>query len=194
MIRTRVRCTGAGVVVAVAVFAVQAVAAGGQTAGAAHPAARKAVPGRCQANALGTSLTFVGAYSLRAGLAIEFKNRGRACTITGYPGVDALSATGRRILSAKRTKAGYIGGVFSGPIPTVHLATGDTASALVEWVNSGPLGLRLGLRCRHVDSLRITPPGAVTPVVVSLPKSLKTLTLCGVTVHPVVPGRSGRKT
>jgi hypothetical protein len=60
----------------------------------------------CQANALGVSLTDQGAYSFHTALAIEFKNRGSACTITGYPGVDALSATGRRILSPERTKSG----------------------------------------------------------------------------------------
>jgi len=147
------------------------------------------VAARCQANALGISLTDVGAYSFHTGLAIEFMNRGSACTITGYPGVDAVSATGRRILSAKRTKSGYIGGVLSGPIPKVHLAKGETASALVEWVDGGPLGVP----CPHVHSLRITPPGAVSSVILS-PKSLTTETLCGVQVHPVVPGRSGRKT
>jgi hypothetical protein len=189
MIRTRVLFTGAGVVAAVAIFASQVVAAGGQTAGAVHPAAKKSGAGRCQANALGISLTDLGAYSFHTGLAIEFKNRGSACTMTGYPGVDAVSATGRRILSAKRTKSGYIGGVFSGPIPKVHLAKGKTASALVEWVDGGPLGVP----CPHAHSLRITPPGAVSSVILS-PKSLQTETLCGVQVHPVVPGRSGRKT
>lgn len=188
MIRTRVLFTGAGVVAVVAVFAGEVVAAGGQTAEAVHPAAKKSVAGRCQANALGISLKDVGAYSFRTGLAIEFKNRGSACTITGYPGVDALSATGRRILSAKRTKSGYIGGVFSGPIPKVHLAEGKTASALVEWVDGGPLGMP----CPHVHSLRISPPGAVSSVILS-PKSLKIQTFCRVQVHPVVPGRSGRK-
>jgi hypothetical protein len=189
MIRTRVVFTGAGVVASVAVFAGQVVAAGGQTAGAVHPAAKKSVAGHCQPNALGISLTDTGAYSFHTGFAIEFKNRGSACTITGYPGVDALSATGQRILSAKRTKSGYIGGVFSGPIPTVHLAKGTTASALVEWGDGAPLGVP----CPHAHSLRITPPGAVSSVIVS-PESLKTETLCFLQVHPVVPGRSGRKT
>lgn len=189
MIRTRVMFTGAGVVAAIAVFAGQVVAAGGQTAGAVHPAAKKSVAGRCQANALGISLTYVGAYSFRTGFAIEFRNRENACIVTGYPGVDALSATGRRILSAKRTKSGDLGGVFSGPIPKVHLAKGETASALVEWVDGGPLGMP----CPHVHSLRITPPGAVSSVILS-PKPLQILTLCRVQVHPVVPGRSGRKT
>jgi hypothetical protein len=189
MIRTRVVFTGAGVVAAVAVFAGQVVAAGGQTAGAVHPAAKESVAGRCQANALGISLTDVGAYSFHTGFAIEFKNRGSACTITGYPGADALSATGRRILSAKRTKSGYIGGVFSGPIPMVHLATGETASAMVEWADGAPVGVP----CPPVHSLRITPPGAVSSVILS-PKSLQTETLCLFQVHPVVPGRSGRKT
>ena len=189
MSRTRVVSTGAGVVAAVAVFAGQVVAAGGQTAGAVHPDAKESVAGRCQANALGISLTFEGAYSFHTGLAIEFKNLGSACTITGYPGVDALSARGRRILSAKRTKSGYIGGVFSGPIPKVQLAKGKTASALLEWVNGGPLGMP----CPHVHSLRITPPGGVSSVTLSS-KSLKIETFCGVQIHPVVPGRNGRKT
>jgi hypothetical protein len=188
MIRTRVWFAGVGVVAAVAVFAGQVVAAGGQTAGAVHPAAKQSVAGRCQANALGISLVYVGAASFHTGFAIEFKNRGSACTITGYPGVDALSATGRRILSAKRTKSGYLGGVFSGPIPKVHLANGQTASALVEWSDGAPFGLP----CPHVRSLRITPPGAASSVILS-PTLLKTETLCGAQVHPVVPGRSGRK-
>ena len=189
MIRTRVVFTGAGVVAAVAVFAGQVVAAGGQTAGTVHPAAKESAAGRCQANALGISLTDLGAASFRSALAIEFKNRGSACTLTGYPGVDALSATGQRIISAKRTKSGYLGGVFSGPIPTVRLAKGTTASAMVEWVDGGPLGMP----CPRVHSLRITPPGAVSSVVLS-PTFLKIQTFCGVQVHPVVPGRTGRKT
>jgi hypothetical protein len=189
MIRTRVVFTGAGVVAAVAVFAGQVVAAGGETAGAVHPAAKKSGAGGCQSNALGISLTYVGAYSFHTGSAIEFKNRGSACTLAGYPGVEALSATGQPILTAKRTKSGYVGGVFSGPIPTVHLAKGTTASALVEWVDGGPLGMP----CPRVHSLRITAPGAVSSVTLS-PKSLQIQTFCGLQVHPVVPGRTGRKT
>lgn len=64
-----------------------------------------------------------------------------------------------------------------------------TVSALVAWGDGAPLGVQ----CPYVHSLRIAPPGAVSSVIVS-PESLKTETLCFVQVHPVVPGRSGRKT
>ena len=50
----------------------------------------------------------------------------------------ALNAKGHHVLSAKRTKSGYLGGVASGPIPKVHLAKGRAASAIVEWIDLGP--------------------------------------------------------
>jgi hypothetical protein len=184
MTRTRVLLGGAGLLVAVAVAA-QAGIAGGQTARAVQPAANKAAPARCQGQVLGIRLTQASPGLTHHGYVIEFKNRGGACTITGYPGVDALAANGHRILSAKRTKSGYLGGVASGPIPKVHLAKGKIASAMVEWSD-------LGSPCPRAHSLRITPPSAVNSVVLS-PKSLKSETLCHVEVHPVVPGTTGQK-
>lgn len=185
IIGTRVLFGGSAVVAAVAVALGQAGVAGGHTPRAMHPVAKKAAAARCRGNALGISLTQASPGLTHHGYVIEFKNRGSACSITGYPAVDALNAKGHRILSAKRTKSGYLGGVFSGPIPRVHLAKGKTASAMVEWSD-------LGSPCPRAHSLRVTSPNAVNSVVFS-PNSLKSETLCHVQVHPVVPGTTGRK-
>ena len=185
MITTRVVRGGAGIAVAIALAGVQAGAAGGQTGIAAGTPAKNAAPGKCQGKELGITLTQASPGVTHHGYVIEFKNRGGACTIRGYPGVDALNATGHRVLSAKRTSSGYLGGVASGPIPTVHLAKGKSASAIVEWID-------LGSPCPRAQSLRITPPNAVKSVVLS-PNSLKSETLCRVEVHPVVPGTTGQK-
>lgn len=185
MIRTRVPFGVAAVVAAVAIVAGHAATAGGHTPRAEHPAATKSSAARCQGNALGISLRPASPALPHHGYVIEFKNRGSACTITGYPGVDGLNAKGHRILSAERTKSGFLGGVASGPIPKVHLLQGKAASAIVEWTD-------LGSPCPRVHSLMITPPNAVNSVVLS-PKSLKPQTLCRVQVHPVVPGTTGQK-
>ena len=185
MITTRMVRGGAGIVVATALAAIQAGAAGGQTGRVVGPTGKIAAPARCQRKALGITLTAASGGLTHQGSVIEFRNRGGACTIMGYPGVDALNAAGQRVLSAKRVKSGYLGGVESGPIPKVHLAKGQAASALLEWID-------LGSPCPRAQSFRITPPNAVRSVVLS-PKSLKSQTLCRVEVHPVVPGTSWQK-
>jgi hypothetical protein len=185
MIRTRVLFGTSVMVGAVAIAAGQAGTAGGHVTRGVHTAATKSAAARCQGKALGISLRQASPALPHHGYVIEFKNRGGACTITGYPGVDGLNAKGHRILSAKRTKSGFLGGVASGPIPKVHLAKGKTASAIVEWTD-------LGSPCPRVHSLKITPPNASNSVILS-PKSLKPQTLCRVEVHPVVPGTTGQK-
>jgi hypothetical protein len=185
MITTRVVRGSTGIFVAMALAAIQAGAAGGQTGRVVGSTAKNAAPATCQGKELGITLTQASPGLTHHGYVIEFKNRGGACTISGYPGVDALNAKGHRVLSAKRTKSGYLGGVASGPFPKVHLAKGKTASAMMEWID-------LGSPCPQAQSLRITPPNAVKSVVLS-PKSLKSETLCRVEVHPVVPGTTGQK-
>lgn len=147
MITTRMVRGGAGIVVATALAAIQAGAAGGQTGRVVGPTRKTAAPARCQRKALDITLTAASGGLTHQGSVIEFRNRGGACTIMGYPGVDALNAAGQRVLSAKRVKSGYLGGVESGPIPKVHLAKGQTASALLEWID---LGITV-------------PPGAILP-------------------------------
>jgi hypothetical protein len=175
---------GGGIVVAMALAAIEVSAAGGETSHLAGPAAKNAAA-TCQAKQLGVTLTQASPGLTHHGYVIEFKNHGGACAIAGYPGVDALNAAGHRVLSAKRTKSGYLGGVASGPIPNVHLAKGKTASAIVEWID-------LGSPCPQAKSLRITPPNTSKSVVLS-PRSLESETLCRVEVHPVVPGTTGQR-
>ena len=60
---------------------------------------------------------------------------GRTLVVLGGAGFVVVMVIGARLVSARRTKSGYLGGVQPGhPIPKVHLATGKTASAMVEWV------------------------------------------------------------
>lgn len=184
MMRTRV-VLGAAAVTVLATVAGQVGDAGGRSPTAVHPAASTSPAGRCQGRALGISLRQASPGVSHHGYVIEFRNRGGTCTITGYPGVDALNAQGRRILGAKRTKAGFLGGLGSGPIPNVHLAKGKVASAMVEWID-------LGSPCPTARSLKITPPNTFRSVVLS-PRSLKSETLCHVEIHPVLPGTTGQK-
>jgi Protein of unknown function (DUF4232) len=109
--------------------------------------------------------------------------------LTGYPGVDALSAQGHRIVSAQRTKSGYLGGVGPGhSIPLVHLAHKKSASAVLEWVD-GPVP---GLVCPRAHSLKVTPPNAFNSVVLT-PSSLGSERLCDLQIHPVVAGLTGQE-
>jgi Protein of unknown function (DUF4232) len=122
------------------------------------------------------------------GYVLRFQNQGGACTLTGYPGVDALSAQGHRLVSAQRTMNGYLGGVPpGGPIPLVYLAHEKSASAVLEWVD-GPVP---GLTCPQAQSLKITPPNAFHSVLRS-PSSLGSERLCDLEIHPVVAGLWGQ--
>jgi hypothetical protein len=184
MIRTRVAVQGAAMFTAVALSAWQSGMAAGRTTGPAQHTVLLPAATTCKAKQLRTTLSQASPGATHHGYVIHFKNRGRICTITGYPGVDALNTRGHRILSAKRTSTGYLGGVASGGLPKIHLAKGKTASAIVEWID-------LGSPCPRARSLRITAPDAVTSVVFS-PKSLRSETLCHLEVHPVVAGITGQ--
>jgi Protein of unknown function (DUF4232) len=137
----------------------------------------------CSAAQIGVTLGAVSGGLGHEGLAVRFTNRGTPCLISGYPGADGLSATGRRVLSAARTPTGYLGGVRSKAIPTVSLGTGQTASALLEWI-SGPV---TGLSCSMVRYFEITPPGAYRSV--RLAVASRSFSICKAEIHPVVPGQ-----
>lgn len=117
MFTARVVGGGAGIAVAMALAAIPAGAAGGQTGRGVGATAGKAASANCQGKELGVTLTEASPGVTHHGYVIEFKNRGAACTLAGYPRVDALNAAGHRVLSAKRTKSGYlgVGGVRADP-------------------------------------------------------------------------------
>src|SRR5579863_771555 len=78
------------------------------------------------------------------------------CTLTGYPGVDELNASGQQAVHAIRTLSGYMGGLWPGATtpPRVSLSPGQTASAIVEGSNF-PIGTATS--CPYYDLL-VTPP------------------------------------
>lgn len=116
-----------------------------------------------------------------AGSAIVFKNNGRPCVVSAYPGVDGLGPKGEVVVSARRTPGGYVGGVGSGGSrPTVELATGSSASALLEGIIAPVDGAP---PCPVATSLLITPPNETHSVRLAV-----RFELCGLEIHPVVPG------
>ena len=186
MARIRVAFGGAGVIIAMAGGAGQAATAGGRLANADRPAARAAsAAARCQGRQLRMTVAELSRRLTHRGYVLRFQNRGGACTVRGYPGVDGLSAQGHRLVSARRIKTGYLGGLKPGhPIPQVHLAGGQTASAIVEWFVGIP-------SCLPVRSLKVTAPDTLSAVTFS-PKSLGSERMCDLQVHPVVFGVTGR--
>jgi len=101
---------------------------------------------------------------------------GEACTLTGYPGVDA--GTGGPPIHAETTPRGYMGGLpadVDAP-PTVVLSLSTQAQAIVEGVaiDGG------GNQCPTYTDLAVSPPDIVQ--VVTVPASIDA---CVLQVHPV---------
>ena len=105
-----------------------------------------------------------------------------ACTIRGYPGLDALSSSGGVLAHATRTMSGFAGGAHA--IDSLTVAPGQTVSALAEWLNFNPA---TSGPCTTSASVAVTP--ANTADTVPLPLHV---TVCGLQIHPTVAGSSGR--
>ena len=144
-------------------------------------------PPRCTFAHLAISVGQVGAGLGHEGAAILFKNTGTSkCSMSGYPGVGALNATGRQVAQAQRTPSGYLGGMRTGSTtpPVVLLGPGSVASALVEGTDV-PEGVASS--CPTYPALLVTPPTSTqsTRLAVSLPGC------SALEVHPVVSGTTG---
>jgi hypothetical protein len=112
-----------------------------------------------------------------------FRNKTlHSCTLYGYPGLDALNASGAVIGHAKRTLTGFTGGSTQG-LQTILVRPGRYASADVEWMNFNPT---TGGTCRFSHSVAATP--ANTSHTVHLARSVS---LCRLQVHPTVAGKTG---
>jgi hypothetical protein len=123
---------------------------------------------------------------------LVFTNAGpTVCTLTGYPGVAGASASGSQIVQARRTLNGYLGGVDLNitTLPVVSLASGQTASAVVEGTDN-PLGPQ---PCPRYPVLLVTPPNLTEQfqIQVTALGSQGFPDCSGMEVHPVVPGSSG---
>ncbi|MEV0064575.1 DUF4232 domain-containing protein [Nocardia sp. NPDC050718] len=99
------------------------------------------------------------------------------CSLTGYPGVDAIGDT---TANATRTLRGYLGGLppdRSEPA-TVVLTQDHGAQAVVEGTTTDASGNA----CPAYTGLRVTPPDTTDTVPVS-----EALSVCDLAVHPVMP-------
>ena len=112
-----------------------------------------------------------------------FRNTTTAsCSIYGYPGLDALTATGHVLAHATRTRYGFAGGSRHG-IQNVTVTAGHYASATVEWMNFNPV---TSGACTYSDKIEVTP--ANTHTAAELPVKVS---VCALQVHPTVAGTTG---
>ncbi len=121
------------------------------------------------------------------GFTLLFRNdSAAACTLTGYPGVAALTAAGAQAAQAARTLRGYQqGGLPPGVTvpPTITLAPGQTAAAGLEWIeNAGPGQAT----CPAYPAILVTPPDTTASTRIRADH----LYLCrDLQVHPVTAGK-----
>jgi Protein of unknown function (DUF4232) len=118
---------------------------------------------------------------------LVFTNHGSAtCRLYGYPGVAALDSHDTQIAQATRTTSGYLGGLGSGrTAPNVDLATGQSASAMVEAL---AFNANDGSACTAYAGLLVTPPNETRSTKLGWPSD----GCSDLQIHPVVPGITGR--
>lgn len=159
-------------------------AAGVTTTTAAATATTAAGGHGCGFSQLAVSSSSQGAAG-HIGVVLVFKNTSTAtCTLVGYPGVAGLDSAGQQVVQATRTPSGFMGGISGSTPPTVTLAPGASASALIESTDV-PTGNETS--CPTYASLLVTPPNTTQSVTIA-----QSLPGCsGLQVHPVVAGTSG---
>ena len=113
---------------------------------------------------------------------VLFKNTSAStCTLDGYPGLDALNASGHVLAHATRTLHGYLGGAHA--VRTITVRPGHYASATSEWLSFNPVN---GGACTFSATVATTP--ANTTRTVRLAASVSS---CRLQIHPTVAGTSG---
>ena len=119
------------------------------------------------------------------GQVILFENSGTTtCLLHGFPGVAGLDNAGNQIVQASRelNNAPFTGSESS--LPTVQLAPGDTASALVL---SSDVPIGSATSCVTYAALLVTPPNATQ----SVHLSVQMPGCAGLRVGPVSTGTTG---
>lgn len=148
----------------------------------AFPAAASTTPA-CGNSSLAVTATAEQGATGHGNFVLLFRNKTQhACTLYGYPGLDALNKSGAVIKHAKRTLTGFTGGSTKG-LQTILVKPGKYASADVEWLNFQP---KTGKSCKFSHSVAATP--ANTSHTVHLKRSVS---VCQLQVHPTVAGKSG---
>lgn len=158
-----------------------ALAALGSIGATARPAVATPVSA-CGNSSLKVSHTPARAATGHGSFVLLFRNTSnRTCTIRGYPGLDALNASGHPLARARRTLRGFAGGAHVER--TVTLRPNQYGSATVEWLNFNPV---TSGTCTFSKSVATT--AANTTHAVRLAVSVS---LCRLQVHPTVAGTSG---
>ncbi|MGA2529445.1 MAG: DUF4232 domain-containing protein [Acidimicrobiales bacterium] len=120
------------------------------------------------------------------GLPILFRNMTPIpCGMSSYASVGLLDKSGRRVATAKDTLSGYLGGLSEGTVnpPRVNLLPGQTASALVEGLNS----MGNGAPCPTYPTVLVSLPGLAQAVHIE-----HAFNACSdLEVHPFVRGTTG---
>jgi hypothetical protein len=115
-------------------------------------------------------------------IVLRFRNQlPQPCTVRGYPGLDAVSASGTVLAHATRTLSGFAGGAHS--VSTLTVGAGQTVSALAEWMNFNP---STSGACPTSTWIVVTP--ANTTYSHYLPVHV---TACRLQIHPTVSGTTG---
>lgn len=149
----------------------------------AFPTVAQATPPACGNASLAVSATAEQGATGHANFVLLFRNKTlHACTLYGYPGLDALNASGDVMAHARRTLTGFTGGSTQG-LQTITVRPDHYASADVEWHT---FNFTTGGSCRFSHSVAATP--ANTSHTVHLARSVS---VCGLQVHPTVAGKSG---
>lgn len=145
----------------------------------------------CASSAITVSEGHYGVAGGNVGQVILFKNTSTdTCALQGYPSVGFPIYNGGQIVPAS-TLSGFIGGDTAGTTPPlVSIAPGQSASALVEWVDSPvadqpvfapDLGIQVGI-----------PGGTATATLAADGNGTTTAQIDGyLQVHPIVPGTDG---
>jgi hypothetical protein len=157
-------------------------AAGALTAAGVSVAGPASATAACGNSSFTITATATDGATGHATFVLEYYNKtATACTIYGYPGLDALNSSGHVLAHATRTLSGFTGGAHHEV--TVLVAAHGRASARVEWMNFNPT---TGGSCAFSTSIATTP--ANTSDTVHLAKSVS---VCDLQVHPTVAGTTG---
>ena len=150
--------------------------------GASAPANTAAAVKACGNSSLAVSHTTAHAATGHGSFVLLFKNTSRAtCSIYGYPGLDALNASGLTLAHARRTLQGFAGGAHRER--TVTVSPGHWASATSEWLNFNPASSG---SCTFSKSVATTPANTTHTVHLTV-----SVSVCALQVHPTVAGTSG---
>lgn len=146
-------------------------------------------PPRCRSSVIVATVGPPGVATGAIGQVVTLRNTsGTACSLTGYPGLQMLDASGHPI--ATSVVRGTSTTVSAVPVRPVVLAAGASASFEVGYQDSTGYG---NASCPTSSSVEVTPPNAYHYVVVSWKMTPYGGTAqhlaCGqVTVSPVYPG------